>query len=202
MHPHRTARKYVGARHAVPLYASDIGWQAQACGATFWAMSDYQLAQLNIGRILAPLDSPQLAGFVARLEEINALAESSPGFVWRFQTEAGDATGLRPFEDDRMLVNFSVWTSAEALHSFVYRSLHVEVMRQRRQWFEHMDQLFTVLWWVARGHRPTVEEAIARLEHLRSHGPTPFGFTFQQRFPAPSSEGSPSEALPDVCPAT
>lgn len=165
-------------------------------------MPAYQLAQLNIGRILAPLDSPPLAGFVARLQEINALADAAPGFVWRFQTEDGDATAVRPFDDDSMLVNFSVWTSAEALHTFVYRTLHVEVMRDRRQWFERMDQLFTVLWWVPAGHRPTVEEAIERLEYLRRQGPTSFAFTFQQRFPAPGGEWSTPEALADECPAT
>src|SRR3989442_15718239 len=98
-------------------------------------MADYQLAQLNIGRIVAPLDSPQLAGFVARLEEINALADGASGFVWRFQTEDGNATALRPFDDERMLVNFSVWESAEALHTFVYLTQHAEVMRYRRVGF-------------------------------------------------------------------
>ena len=165
-------------------------------------MRDYELAQLNIGRIVAPLDTPELAGFVARLEEINALADAAPGFVWRFQTDDGDATALRPFDDDQMLVNFSVWESAEALHAFVYRSLHVEVMRKRRQWFQRMDQPFTVLWWVRRGHRPTVEEAIERLEHLRRHGPTARGFTFQERFPAPGGEWNSSAGLADECPAT
>jgi Domain of unknown function (DUF3291) len=145
-------------------------------------MSNYQLAQLNIGRIVAPLDTPQLAGFVARLAEINAVADAAPGFVWRFQTEDGDATALRPFDDDRMLVNFSVWESVEALHDFVYRTLHAEVLRNRREWFERMDQLFTVLWWVPAGHRPSIQEAIERLEHLRRHGPTVHAFTFQQRF--------------------
>jgi hypothetical protein len=164
------------------------------------AMPDYQLAQLNIGRIVAALDSPQLAGFVARLEEINALADGAPGFVWRFQTAAGDATALRPFDDDRILVNFSVWTSAEALHAFVYRTPHADVLRERRQWFERMDQPFTVLWWVPTEHRPSVEEAIERLEHLRRHGPTAFAFTFLQRFPVPSGEWSSSGALPDECP--
>src|SRR5437899_11324211 len=89
-------------------------------------MADYHLAQLNIGRIVAALDSPQLDGFVARLEEINALADGAPGFVWRFQTEDGNATALRPFDDERMLVTFSVWESAEALHTFVYRTQHAE----------------------------------------------------------------------------
>jgi hypothetical protein len=165
-------------------------------------MADYQLAQLNIGRIVAPLDSAQLAGFVARLQEINALADGAPGFVWRFQTEDGDATALRPFDDESMLVNFSVWESVEALHTFVYRTLHAEVMRSRRAWFERLDQVFTVLWWVRAGHRPTVEEAIERLEHLRRHGPTSDAFTFQQRFPAPSGDPGSTAALPDECPAS
>jgi Domain of unknown function (DUF3291) len=165
-------------------------------------MPTYHLAQLNIGRILAPLDSPQLAGFMARLDEINALAEAAPGFVWRFQTEDGNATALRPYEDDRILVNFSVWTSAEALHAFVYRTVHLEVMRNRRQWFEQMDQAFLVLWWVPVGHRPTVQEAVERLDHLRREGPTPYAFTFQQRFGPPDSATDPAESLPGECPAT
>jgi len=168
----------------------------------FHPMRTYHLAQLNIGRILAPLDSPQLAGFVARLEEINALAEAAPGFVWRFQTEDGNATALRPYEDDRILVNFSVWTSVEALHEFVYRTLHVEVMRQRRQWFEQMDQAFLVLWWVPVGHHPTVQEAVERLDHLRREGPKPYAFTIRQHFAPPDSGRTPADSLPDECPAT
>ncbi|HJU90998.1 MAG TPA: DUF3291 domain-containing protein [Gemmatimonadaceae bacterium] len=164
-------------------------------------MPNYHLAQLNIGRILSPIDSPQLAGFVSRLDEINALADAAPGFVWRFQTEDGNATALRPYDDDRILVNFSVWTSVEALHAFVYRTMHVEVMRQRRQWFEQMDRAFTVLWWVPAGHRPTVQEAIERLEHLRREGPTPFAFTFKQPFPAPEAAWDTVDPLPDECPA-
>ncbi len=162
----------------------------------------YHLAQLNIGRILAPLESPQLAGFVARLDEINALAEAAPGFVWRFQTEDGNATALRPYDDDRVLVNFSVWTSVEALHAFVYHTLHVEVMRHRREWFEQMDQAFLVLWWVPVGHRPTVQEAVERLDHLRRQGPTPYAFTFQQHFAPPDSATDSADSLPDECPAT
>ena len=166
------------------------------------AMADYHLAQLNIGRIVAPLDSPQLDGFVARLEEVNALADGAPGFVWRFQTEDGNATALRPFDDECMLVNFSVWESAEALHTFVYRTQHAEVMRYRREWFERLDQPFTVLWWVPAGHRPTVQEAIARLDDLRRHGPTSYAFTFQQRFAAPGVDTGSTAPLPDECPAT
>lgn len=166
-------------------------------------MSRYHLAQLNIGRILAPLDSPELAGFVARLADINALADAAPGFVWRFQTEAGDATALRPYEDDRLLVNFSVWETPEALHEFVYRTAHVEVMRQRRQWFETMGEAYLVLWWVPEGHRPTVTEAIARLEVLRARGPSAQAFTFRELFPPPDGEPAETrESLDEECPAT
>ena len=165
-------------------------------------MAHYHLAQLNIGRIVAPLDSPQLAGFVNRLDEINALADRAPGFVWRFQTEAGDATALRPFDDDRILVNFSVWESPEALHQFVYRTAHVEVMRRRREWFEVMREAYLVLWWVPEGHRPSVEEAIERLEMLRSKGPSPEAFTFRELFPPPGSLATKAtDRLSEECPA-
>jgi heme-degrading monooxygenase HmoA len=166
-------------------------------------MTHYHLAQLNIGRIVAPLDSPQLAGFVNRLDEINALADRAPGFVWRFQTEAGDATALRPYDDDRILVNFSVWESPEALHQFVYRTAHVEAMRQRRQWFEVMSEAYLVLWWVPAGHRPTVEEAIARLETLRTRGPSAEAFTFREIHPPPESAATKApDRLSEECPAT
>jgi heme-degrading monooxygenase HmoA len=166
-------------------------------------MPRYLLAQLNIGRIVAPLDSPQLAGFVNRLDEINALADRAPGFVWRFQTAEGDATALRPFDDDRILVNFSVWESPEALQQFVYRTAHVEVMRQRREWFEVMREAYLVLWWVPAGHSPTVEEAIARLETLRSRGASPEAFTFRELFPTPESAAAKTtDRLSEECPAT
>src|ERR1700747_733667 len=110
-------------------------------------MSAYELAQLNIGVIRGPIDSPIMAEFVANLERINALADASPGFVWRLQTEAGDATSLRPYDDDRILFNLSVWASAEDLREFVYRSAHAGVMRQRKSWFERFDGMYYALWW-------------------------------------------------------
>lgn len=145
----------------------------------------YHLAQVNIGRIIAPLDDPLLAGFVARLDEINALADRSPGFVWRLQTEAGNATDLRPYEDERILVNMSVWESFEHLKDYVYRSAHAQVMRQRRQWFEKFEGLYLALWWVKAGHLPTVPEAKQRLEYLAEHGESAYAFTFSQPFPPP-----------------
>jgi hypothetical protein len=166
-------------------------------------MTRYHVAQLNIGRLLAPLDSPQLAGFVARLADINALADTTPGFVWRLATEDGDATAVRPYADDRILINMSVWESLETLRAFVYRSGHVEVMRQRRAWFEVLSEAYLVLWWVPAGHRPAVEEAKERLEHLQRHGESAHAFSFQRSFPAP--DASPDEAprpSADQCPAT
>ena len=166
-------------------------------------MTAFHLAQLNVARLLAPLDSPQLKDFVARLADINALADAAPGFVWRFQTEDGDATALRPYGDDRIIVNFSVWESPEALRQFVYGTAHAEVMARRRDWFERMAEAFLVLWWVPAGHRPSVQEALDRLELLRTDGPSPAAFTFKQPFVPP---GVPPEEVakpwPDACPAT
>src|SRR5262249_33652252 len=145
----------------------------------------YHLAQINIGRILAPTDDPIMAEFMVRLDEINALAERSPGFVWRFQTAEGNATAVRPYEDDRMLVNFSVWESIEQLQNYVYNTMHTEGMKKRKQWFSKMDQPYLALWWVAAGHRPTVEEAKARLDYLQQHSESAYAFNFRNPFPAP-----------------
>jgi Domain of unknown function (DUF3291) len=145
--------------------------------------TEVHLAQVNIGRIRGPLDSATMSGFVARLDEINALADRSPGFVWRLQTEEGNATYLRPYDDERILINMSVWESVEALEAFVYRSLHVELLRQRHEWFEKFEGVYAALWWVPAGHRPSVDEARKRLRRLEEEGPTPFAFTFRNRFP-------------------
>ena len=144
---------------------------------------NFQVTQVNIARAKAPVDSPLLAGFVAKLDEVNALADAAPGFVWRLQTEDGNATAIRAFDDDLIIVNMSVWESVDNLAAFVYRSDHVEVMRRRSEWFERLD-LSMALWWIPRGHIPTIPEAQARLAHLTEHGPTPFAFTFKKQFAA------------------
>lgn len=149
-------------------------------------MAGFHLAQCNIARLRAPLDSPQLAGFVAALEPVNQLAESAPGFVWRLQTEEGNATAIRPYDDDMMLVNMSVWESVEALAAFTYDTAHRDVMRGRRQWFEKPAEAYLVLWWIPAGTRPTVADAKSRLETLRGQGPSPAAFTFRVPFPAPA----------------
>lgn len=156
----------------------------------------WHLAQLNVGRMVAPLDAPEIAGFRAQLDPINALADADPGLVWRLQTEAGNATDIRPTEDDLFLVNLSVWRSIEALRAFTYTSGHVHVLRQRRSWFEQLAAAHLVLWWVPAGHVPTVEQALARLDRLRRDGPTPAAFTFRAPF-APDAD-RPGDALVDA----
>jgi hypothetical protein len=146
------------------------------------------LAQFNVALGKAAIDAPEMAEFVARLDQVNALADAAPGFVWRLQDESGNATSIRAFEDERMILNLSVWKSAEALWSFVYDSGHLEIMRRRREWFERIAEAYVVLFWVPEGEPPALEEAIERLEHLRAHGPSPHAFTFKQRFqPAASA---------------
>ena len=151
-------------------------------------MSAHELAQLNIGVIKGAMDSPTMAEFAANLDRINAVADSMPGFVWRLQTEAGDATTIRPIENEKMLVNMSVWSDVESLNKYVYSSAHVEIMRRRREWFERMNEAFFVLWWAPRGHRPSITEAKARLDLLRTEGPTAEAFTFRQAFPPPDTK--------------
>jgi Domain of unknown function (DUF3291) len=166
-------------------------------------MSAYELAQLNIGIIKAPMDSPLMADFANNLERINAVADAAPGFIWRLQTEAGDATSIRPFDDPNLLVNMSVWRDVASLNHYVYSSAHVQIMRRRREFFERMDAAFLLLWWVPRGHRPTIDEAMARLEMLRAQGPGAMAFTFRHAFPPPdASPTQPRVAFDDTCPAT
>ena len=144
--------------------------------------SQRELAQLNIALLKAPIDSPELADFVANLDRINALGEGSPGFVWRLKDESGNATGLRHFGSD-YIVNLTVWRDAESLHAFAFQSEHVQVMRRRREWFQRMAEAYLVLWWIPTGHRPDLAEAARRLDHLRRNGPTPEAFTFREVMP-------------------
>lgn len=147
-------------------------------------MNKYQLPQVNIGRIKAPLDDPQMAGFMGRLDEINRLADDSPGFVWRLQTDAGNATYFRPYGDERLLMNMSVWESVESLRNYVYKTAHAELLRQRQAWFEKLTSVYLTLWWVPRGHVPSIDEAKERLAYLEEHGPTEFAFNFRTVFEA------------------
>lgn len=151
-------------------------------------MPAFHLAQVNVARLLAPIDSPQLHGFVSRLDEVNALAEAAPGFVWRLTDDvSNNATAVPIYEDTTIIVNMSVWESIEALRAFTYSGRHLEVFKQRRDWFAHLRDAATAMWWVPAGHVPDVAEARVRLDHLRAHGPSAFAFPFGAPFPAPAT---------------
>jgi len=150
---------------------------------------NFHLAQINISRLLAPLDDPQIAGFVAQLEPVNALADSAPGFVWRLKSDSGNATDIAYSDDPFVIVNMSVWASIEKLREFAYRSDHLKVFRDRAKWFEKSAKPNYCLWWVAAGHVPTVAEGRMRLEHYQEHGATPYAFWFSQPFPEAADEG-------------
>ncbi|MDQ1709962.1 MAG: hypothetical protein QOG49_1347 [Frankiaceae bacterium] len=164
-------------------------------------MPPYELAQVNIAVLRAPLDSPQLADFVAGLEPVNALAESAPGFVWRLIGDGNDATSVQGFaaEGNELIINMSVWSSVEALSGFTFNGEHLAIMRRRREFFTRMESAYAALWWVPAGVRPTVEHAEERIAHLRAHGPTPTAFTLAKPFPAPG--GLPVQRVTETCPA-
>ncbi len=157
-------------------------------------MTGYHLAQINVGTLKAPMDAPETAGFANNLDRINALADAQPGFVWRLVGEGGNATDILMWDDPLMLLNMSVWTDIESLASYVYRTAHRDVMRQRAQWFEKVET-YMCLWWVPAGHIPTPRDAIVRLETLRRLGPTPEAFTFREPFPAPDAVVAPPAVL-------
>lgn len=159
--------------------------------------SSWQLAQINIARLIAPAGDPQVAGFFEELARINALADASPGFVWRLQDEDGDATAIQPTPDPLLIVNMSVWQDAESLFTFTYRTAHTEVMAQRRNWMETARSAYQALWWIEAGTLPTVEQGLSRLWMLDRFGPTAHAFTFKARFPAPGDIGPPIDMRPD-----
>ena len=146
----------------------------------------YHIAQLNIARMRAPLDDPLMQRFVDWLDPVNGLADESDGFIWRLQTEEGNAASVHAFEDESILVNMSVWESIEDLRAFVVNPNHTQVMRESLRWFEPLDGPHLVLWWVRAGHLPSPDEARKRLEFLSAHGPSAEAFTFSQSFPPPA----------------
>jgi hypothetical protein len=143
---------------------------------------EYHLAQLNIAKMKTAIDAPEMTDFVNRLEDVNALADAAPGFVWRLQTEDGDATAINFFGPE-YLVNMSVWENCESLHDYVYRSDHKDVLARRKEWFERMLEAYSVMWWIPAGSIPTLEEAAERLESLQTSGPSAQAFTFKRMFP-------------------
>jgi hypothetical protein len=174
--------------------------ETPACYGTEMNERAYDLAQVNIALLREPLDSPLLADFVAALAPINALADASPGFVWRLVGDGGDSTAIRGFGDERIIVNMSTWASLDALADYVYKSAHAAVMRERRKWFAPAKEMYQALWWVPAGHRPTVQDAERRVARLRECGPTAFAFTFKQPFPAPAAGARVSSRGDDCSP--
>ena len=140
----------------------------------------HYLAELNIGRVRYELDDPRMAEFTNNLEQVNGLAARSPGFVWRYVDDSGNATGTRPFADPLVIVNLSVWENVAALEHFVWQTVHKRFYGHRSDWFEHFEGPAVALWWVPAGHRPSMEEAVARLEHLKQHGPSDHAFDWQR----------------------
>jgi hypothetical protein len=153
----------------------------------------YELAQVNIARLKFPLDSPELKDFVEALDPVNAVADAADGFIWRLQSETGDATDVPVFGDEWLIVNMSVWRDTNALTAFMYQGQHRELLGRRHEWFERVREVMTTLWWVETGHRPTVAEAEERLLHVREHGPTERAFTLRTSFPPPSGTAAGTE---------
>ena len=145
---------------------------------------EFYLAQVNIGRILGPIDSGVMADFVANLNPINELAEKSDGFIWRLKDDTNNATSIKIYDDDFIIVNMSVWENIETLFEYVYKSNHVEFFKRRKEWFEKMPQMHMALWYVPADKRPTVAEAVERIDYLRKHGETPYAFSFKKKFTA------------------
>jgi Domain of unknown function (DUF3291) len=164
-----------------------------------WVMTtpEWHLAQINVGKLVAPRGDSRTVDFFAALDRINGLADASPGFVWRLQDDSGNATGIRITSDPLFAVNMSVWENAESLFDFVYRSGHTPVMARRREFFEKFEGHYQALWWLPVGNRPTVHEGLARLWMLEHHGPTPDAFTFKSRFAPPDQLGAPVDMKPD-----
>lgn len=161
------------------------------------SLPGWHLAQINIGRLIAPQGDPRVQPFFDALDRINALAEVSDGFVWRLQDESGNAMGISYAPDPLLAVNMSVWTDADALFDFVYRSSHTPVMARRRDYFQRMEGAYQALWWIPEGTLPTVNEGLSRLWLLDRFGPCPQAFTFKLRFPRPDEAGLPIDMQPD-----
>ena len=157
----------------------------------------WELAQINIGRLLHPPGDQRVQEFFDNIDRVNELAEASDGFCWRLQDDGGDATGILVGPDPSLIVNMSVWRDADTLFDFAYRSAHTPVMAKRRQWFERPAGAHQALWWVEAGRRPSVEEGLSKLWLIDRYGPSPQAFTFKSRFPVPGQEGPPADHKPD-----
>lgn len=148
----------------------------------------WHLAEVDIGELRGGVDDPAMAEFFASLDPVNAIADKSPGFVWRLQSsDAPGATGVRPSIDPLLLINLSVWESLEALKTFVHRSNHADILRRRRQWMTPFEGVQLAMWWIPAGTLPTVNDGLSRLWHLDRYGTTELAFNFKETFQAPET---------------
>ena len=138
------------------------------------------LAQLNVGRTRHDVEAPEMAGFMDNLDRVNAIAERSPGFVWRMQDESGNATGIKPTEDPRFITNLSVWKDFGSFEHFVWNTVHKQFYRRKAEWFEPFGRPHFVMWHIAEGEIPTLDEALDRLDDLTRNGPTDRAFGWER----------------------
>jgi Domain of unknown function (DUF3291) len=149
-------------------------------------MAAWHLAQVNIGRIKGvTINDPIMAEFVDNLDRVNQLAEESPGFVWRLKEENNNATSFNPYGDEQVLINMSVWKDVESLEQYVYRTVHTDYLRRRKEWFHAFGKMYMAMWWIPVGHLPTIAEAVEKLDYLQANGASPLVFDFKRRFAAP-----------------
>ena len=143
----------------------------------------YNIAEINIGRIKGvTIDDPVMKEFVDNLEKVNTLAETSEGFVWRLKDDADNATHFNPYHDEQVIINVSVWESIEALEHFMYKTVHVDFLKRRREWFQAFGKVYTAMWWIPKGEVPTLQEAVEKLDYLQKHGATEKVFDFRNKY--------------------
>ena len=148
-------------------------------------MTAYQLAEINIARMKGVnILDPIMQEFVDNLDHINALAESSEGFIWRLKDDSNNATQLNPYNDEQVIVNISVWKDVQSLSDFVYKTMHTDFLKRRSEWFQKFGQAYFAMWWIEPNDYPTVAEATDRLQHLQDHGPSPYAFNFRKKYVA------------------
>ena len=149
-------------------------------------MAKFQLAEINVARMKGVnIDDPIMKEFVDNLDKVNALAESSEGFVWRLQDENNDATAFNPYDDEQVIINVSVWESVETLGKYVFKSFHTDFLKRRKEWFHTYGKVHTAMWWIPAGHFPTEKEAVDKLAELQENGTSQSVFNFRNQFPKP-----------------
>ncbi len=149
-------------------------------------MSKYNLAEINIARMIGVnIDDPVMKEFVDNLDKVNAIAESSDGFIWRLKDAENNATSFNPYNDEQVIINISVWENIETLERFMYKTLHSDFLKRRKEWFQKFGKAYFAMWWVPEGHYPTIQEAVDKLDYLQKNGASNLVFDFKNKYPMP-----------------